>query len=105
MLTTLDFDPKLEKKFKTRKNIYTSPLCVTDPKCGLYDLEIRSFEKFLLQTGTFWLNRSLTPLDFEPKLKKIKPIKTFIQDHFCNRCRIWALWMRNTEFRSVFVAN
>jgi hypothetical protein len=82
MLTTLDFDPKLEKKFKTRKNIYTSPLCVTDPKCGLYDLEIRSFEKFLLQTGTFWLNRSLTPLDFEPKLKKNKTHKNIYTGPF-----------------------
>jgi hypothetical protein len=28
---------------KTHKNLYIGPLCVTDPKFGLYDQEIRYF--------------------------------------------------------------
>jgi hypothetical protein len=30
----MDFEQKFEKKFKTRKNSYTGPLCITDPEYG-----------------------------------------------------------------------
>jgi hypothetical protein len=35
----------------------------------------------------------------------LKPIKTYIWDHYVNISRIWPLRLRNTEFWSVFVAN
>jgi hypothetical protein len=38
---------------KTYKNSYTRPLCITNPKYGGHDQEIRSFGQFLLQTSDF----------------------------------------------------
>jgi hypothetical protein len=35
------------------QNLYTGPLCVTDPECGLYDQQIWSFGQFLPQIGVF----------------------------------------------------
>jgi hypothetical protein len=39
--------------FKTRKNSYMGPLCITDLKYEGYDKEIWSFGMFLPQTGDF----------------------------------------------------
>jgi hypothetical protein len=39
--------------FKTCKNAYTRPLCITDPEYGIHDQEIRSFDQFLPQSGDF----------------------------------------------------
>jgi hypothetical protein len=41
------------KFLKTGKNLYTGPLCITDPKYGGHDQEIRSFGQFLPQTSGF----------------------------------------------------
>jgi hypothetical protein len=41
------------KFFKTHKNLYTRPLCLTDPEYELYDQEVRSFGQFLSQTVIF----------------------------------------------------
>jgi hypothetical protein len=49
----MDFERKIEKKNKTRKNSYTRPLYITDPKYGPRDHEIRSFCQFLTQIGDF----------------------------------------------------
>jgi hypothetical protein len=38
---------------KTHKNSIRGPVCITDPKYGGQDQEIRSFSYFLLQTGNF----------------------------------------------------
>jgi hypothetical protein len=39
--------------FKTHKNSYTWPLCITDLEYGGHDQEIRSFGYFMAQTGDF----------------------------------------------------
>ena len=41
------------KFFKPGKNLYTGPLCITDPEYGYHDQEMRSFGQFLPQTGVF----------------------------------------------------
>jgi hypothetical protein len=41
------------KFFRTRKKLYTGPLCVTDSGYWFYDQEMRSFGQFLLQTGVY----------------------------------------------------
>jgi hypothetical protein len=46
--------------FKTHKNLYTGPLCVTDLEFELYDQEIQSFGPFLPQTNIF----QETPIGF-----------------------------------------
>jgi hypothetical protein len=52
MLTPLDFESKFEN-FITHKNLYTRPLCVTNPKYGPQGQEIRIFSQFLPQTSVF----------------------------------------------------
>jgi hypothetical protein len=39
------------KNFKTHKNSYMRPLCITDSEYVGYDQEMRSFGQFLPQTG------------------------------------------------------
>jgi hypothetical protein len=39
--------------FKTRKNLYTRPLCVSDLEFGLYNQEIRSFGQFFAANSYF----------------------------------------------------
>jgi hypothetical protein len=41
------------KFFKTYKNSYAGPLCITNPEYGGHDQEIRSFGQFLLKTYDF----------------------------------------------------
>jgi hypothetical protein len=41
-LYPLDFEPKFEN-FKTHKNLYTRPLCITDLGYGLHGQEISTF--------------------------------------------------------------
>ena len=41
------------KNFKTPKNLYTRPLCITNPEYGPHNQEIRSFGQFPPQTGFF----------------------------------------------------
>jgi hypothetical protein len=48
-LTPLDF----EQKFKPHKNLYTLPLCITDPKYGGHGQEIWSLGQFSPQTSVF----------------------------------------------------
>jgi hypothetical protein len=42
--------------FKTFKNSYTLPLCITDPQYWDHDQEILSFSEFLPQAGDFRQN-------------------------------------------------
>jgi hypothetical protein len=49
----MDFERKFDF-FKTHKNSYTGPLCITDPQYVGHDREIQSFHQFLPQTGDFW---------------------------------------------------
>jgi hypothetical protein len=39
--------------FKTRKNSYTGPLCLTNSEYGGHDQEIQCFGQFMPQTGNF----------------------------------------------------
>jgi hypothetical protein len=46
----MDFDNFF---FKTHKNSYMGPCCITDPEYGGQDQEIWSFGQFMPQTGDF----------------------------------------------------
>jgi hypothetical protein len=48
----MDFKRKFEF-FKTYKNSYTGPICITDLQYGGHGQEIQSFSQFLPQTGDF----------------------------------------------------
>jgi hypothetical protein len=48
----MDFERKFDF-FKTRKNSYTGPLCITNPEYGGHDHEILSFGHILPQTSDF----------------------------------------------------
>jgi hypothetical protein len=53
------------KFFKTHKKSYKGLLCISNPQYGCHNQEIRCFSQFMLQTGDFSVNRTLTPVDFE----------------------------------------
>jgi hypothetical protein len=70
------------KVFKTHKNLYTRLLCITDPKYEPHDQETQSFGQFLPQTGVFVEPNAITFGFGAEILKKIKPIKTYVIDHY-----------------------
>jgi hypothetical protein len=49
----VDYEQKFDF-FKTRKNSYTGPLCITDLEYRGYDHEIWCFGQFMPKTGDFW---------------------------------------------------
>jgi hypothetical protein len=50
---TVGFWAKFFKFFKSCKNLYTRPLCITNPEYVGHGLEIQSFDQFLSKTGIF----------------------------------------------------
>jgi hypothetical protein len=58
-------------------------LCVNDLEYGLYDKEKWSFCHFLLQTGNFWENRSLTLEILSRNLKFYKTQKYMYTGPLC----------------------
>jgi hypothetical protein len=51
-ITLLDFSRNLDF-LKTHKNLYTKPLCITNPEYELHVQEIRIFGQILPQTSFF----------------------------------------------------
>jgi hypothetical protein len=60
----------LSQNLKIWKNLGKQTLCITDPKYGLYDQEIQTFDQFLPQTVIFLVKPNPNTLDFEPKFEE-----------------------------------
>jgi hypothetical protein len=64
----LDVEPKVNF-FKTRKKLYTIPLCVTDTEYGPHDHEIQSFGQFCRKFVFFLVKLKAKKLYFESKFE------------------------------------